>query len=147
MPARGEFTREGSARADLESAWQDRLAEAQSLHAAGHHGWAIATALYALEIRLKALICKRLDLEKLPKAFETHDLASLLLLTGLSRRIEKRGARGVKQNWEKILLVANELNEIRYQPASRWAARQAADLLSQLTDSADGVLPWLSKQR
>jgi hypothetical protein len=96
MPAKGEFTRAGAPRSELEAAWQDRLAEAQSLHAAGHHAGAIAAALYALEIRLKVLICKRLDLDALPTGFEIHDLDSLLLLTGLSQRIERRGALKVK---------------------------------------------------
>jgi len=145
MPAKGEFTKSGATRADLEAAGQDRLAEAQSLLAAGHYAWAIATALYALEIRLKVLVCKKLDLEELPKAFEIHDLESLLLLAGLSRRIDRRGARAVRANWENILPVARELNEIRYQPAGKWTASQAAALFEQLSDPTNGVLSWLSK--
>jgi hypothetical protein len=147
MPARGEFTRPGATRADLEAAWQDRLAEAQSLHAAGHHAGAIAAALYALEIRLKVLVCRKLDLDHLPKAFEIHDLDSLLLLAGLSRRMERRSARKVKGNWEEVLDLAGELNTIRYQPAIKWTGRHAADLLTQLTDAGNGVMSWLSRQR
>jgi hypothetical protein len=90
MAGKQEFTKPGATRSDLEVAWQDRLADAQALFDAGRHAWAIATALYALEIRLKVLICKRLDVPDLPKAFETHDLDSLLLLAGLSKRIEKK---------------------------------------------------------
>jgi hypothetical protein len=147
MPARGEFTKLGTTRTDLEAAWPARLAEAQSLHAAGHHAWAIATAVYALEIRLKVMICKKLDLEKLPRAFEIHDLDSLLLLAGLSQRIERRGALRVKFTWELIKREAEGLNDLRYGPASHWTAAQAADLLRALTDPTEGVLSWLSKQR
>jgi hypothetical protein len=147
MAAKGEFTKLGAARADLEAAWQDRLAEAHALHTAGRHAWAIATALYALEIRLKVIICKRLDLDRLPRAFETHDLESLLLLAGLSRRIEKRSARKVKENWEKILPLAEVVNDIRYQPAAKWAPQEAADLFGRLNDPTAGVMSWLSKQR
>ena len=32
---------------------------------------------YAVEIRLKVLICRRLELTALPKAFEIHDLEAL----------------------------------------------------------------------
>jgi len=42
--------------------------------------------LYALEICLKARICKKLDQPKLPTAFEIHDIDGLLLLAGLARR-------------------------------------------------------------
>ena len=60
--------------------WQDRLAEGKALLAASYHAWAMATGLFALEIRLKVLICKRLKIDKLPRAFEIHDLDGLLLL-------------------------------------------------------------------
>ena len=147
MPARSEFTKQGETRADLEAAWQDRLAEAQSLHAAGHHAGAISDGLYALEIRLKVLICKKLDVTHLPKPFEIHDLDSLLLLAGLSQRIVRRGALKVKQNWDEIQKTAEALTSLRYRPARNWTAAQAADLLRRLTDPSEGVFSWLSKQR
>ena len=92
------FAKLGSSVADLDTAWRDRLADAEALLAAGRNGWAIATGLYALEIRLKVLVCRRLDIDKLPKAFEVHDLSSLLLLAGLSQRILRKPARTVKTN-------------------------------------------------
>jgi hypothetical protein len=64
------YTKLGSTVADLEAAWPDRLKDAEALLAAGRNGWAIATGLYALEIRLKVLIARRLDLEQLPRPFE-----------------------------------------------------------------------------
>lgn len=147
MAARDDYTKRGETRADLEAAWQDRLADAQALLAAGRHAGAIADALYALEIRLKVMICKRLDVTHLPRAFEIHDLESLLLLAGLSRRVEKRSALKVKANWEKLKRWAEALNDLRYRPASNWTATQATDLLRYLTDPSEGVLTWLSKQR
>ena len=94
------FTKFGATVAELDLAWPDRLADAEVLLAGGRHGLAIATGLYALEVRLKVLIGRRLDLDKLPRAFETHDLVSLLLLAGLSRRNLRKPARGVKQSWD-----------------------------------------------
>jgi hypothetical protein len=142
-----EFTKPGGKRSDLEAAWQDRLADAEALLAAGRHAWAIATGLYALEIRLKVLICKRLDLQHLPKGFEIHDLDGLLLLTGLSQKMQKKGARKTRLNWDGIVNVARVLNDLRYQPAANWTATDSHTFFRRLNDPPDGVLPWLSRQR
>lgn len=141
------FTKLGGALVDLETAWQDRLADAEALFAAGRNGGAIATGLYALEIRLKVAICKRLDLEQLPKNFEIHELDGLLLLAGLSRRIDRKGARKVKANWDLIVRQSEELNKLRYTGDKNWTHAQAAAFLSQLKDPPNGVLPRLSVQR
>jgi hypothetical protein len=142
-----DFTKAGAPLADLEAAWQDRLADTEAFFAAGRTGSAMASALYALEIRLKVLICKKLELEQLPQAFEIHHLPGLLLLAGLSARIERRGAARVKKNWDEIKNVGVDLNDLRYTPASNWTHQQAAALLSQLRDPPHGVLLWLGKQR
>jgi hypothetical protein len=142
-----DFTKAGSPLADLEIAWQDRLADAEASFAAGRDAGAMAAALYALEIRLKVLICKRLEVESLPLAFEVHHLDGLLLLAGLSVRIQRKGAARVKQNWDKITDVSGDLNDLRYKPASNWTHQDAAALLSQLSDPPHGVLLWLGKQR
>jgi hypothetical protein len=147
MVAGGEFTKLGAARSDLEAAWQDRLADARALFAARRYAGTIAEGVYALEIRLKVLICKRLDLTNLPKAFEVHDLDALLLLAGFSQRIEKRNAIKVKVNWDNIKREARGLNDLRYRPSGNWTEAQAADMLRYLTDPDEGVLSWLSKQR
>jgi hypothetical protein len=141
------FTRLGTAVADLDAAWQDRLTEAEGLLAAGRNAWAIATGLYALETRLKVMVCKKLDLEGLPKAFETHDLDGLLLLAGLSRRIQRRSAAPVKRSWEEIRSLLRRLNELRYGPDARWSRPQATTFFSQFRDAPNGVLPWLARQR
>jgi len=141
------FAKLGDTLVDVETAWQDRLADAEALFAAGRNGGAIATGLYALEIRLKVAICKRLDLEQLPKNFEIHELRALLLLAGWSRRIERKGARKVKLNWDKIVSQSEELNKLRYTGDRNWTHAQAASFLSCLKDPPHGVLPWLSKQR
>jgi HEPN domain-containing protein len=147
MPVDQKFTKPGAPLAELDAAWQAHLADAEALFAAKRYAWAIVSALYALEIRLKVLICKRLDLKELPRAFEIHDLDALLLLAGLSRRIESKRLRKVKRNGDDILSQAEELNEIRYKPEKNWTRAQAARLLQQLKDPSEGVLTWLSKQR
>jgi hypothetical protein len=141
------LTKPGTPIADLEAAWPDRLVDAEALLAAGRPAATMASALYALEIRLKVLICKRLDLDALPKAFEIHDLNGLLLLAGLSRRIERRRAATIKRVLGEIIRVSEQLNDFRYLPDRNWSHHQAATLLNQLKDPTDGVFQWLSKQR
>jgi hypothetical protein len=144
--SKGSYSTLGSSLPDLEQAWQDRLKDAEALLAAGRTGWAIATGLYALEIRLKVLICRRLDLDQLPRPFEVHDLDSLLLLAGLSRRIERKPARGVKRSWDAIIELSQHLNTFRYTADERWATT-APVFFRQLRDSPHGVLPWLNRIR
>jgi hypothetical protein len=136
---------------DLRAASKDRLEDARILAAAGHPASAIAAGLYALEIFLKVLICQRLDLPALPKAFEIHDLEALLILSGLSQRLA--GASHIRFNWDQILIPAQKLEELRYLPEGSQqlpiGARNPQDavtFLARLDDPNDGVLTWLSSQ-
>lgn len=83
----------------------------------------------------------------MPRAFEVHDLPGLLLLAGLSRRIQRKPARGVKQNWDAILALSPQLNDFRYTASAGWSAAQAQDFFRQLRDPPNGVLIWLGKIR
>ncbi|CAN5854077.1 hypothetical protein BH23PLA1_BH23PLA1_29210 [soil metagenome] len=144
-----KFTKYGATRADLEAAWQDRLSDANALYAANRSAAAIASGLYALEIFLKARICKKLDLESLPRPFEIHDLDGLLVLSGLHRRMNSKPNRktSVFRHWSNLLTWAQQLNELRYSPDTRYSRAQARIFLDHLSDPKDGVLTWLSKQR
>lgn len=85
-------------------------------------------------------------MEHLPRAFEIHDLMALLLLAGLSRRIERKPARNVKKSWDRVVEVSQNLNNFRYTNDARWAA-DAANFFRQLRDPPYGVLLWLDKIR
>jgi hypothetical protein len=139
------FADVGADLADLEQAWKDRLADAQILVAAGRNASAIAMCLYTIEILLKTLICKKLDLAQLPKAFEIHDLDGLLVLAGLSR-LNSQTTSPVKRNWDNILDASKQLNHIRYKPDQNWSAADSTGLLRQLEDPTDGVIAWLLNQ-
>jgi hypothetical protein len=147
MTTERAFTKSGTSRADLEAAWPARLADAEAALAAGRNALAITSALYAVEIRLKVLVCKRLDLEYLPKAFEIHDLDSLLLLAGLSRRILRKSAAEARENWAAIVKQSEELNDLRYTADQNWSHAQADSLIRRIKDPPHGVLLWLSKHR
>lgn len=145
MAAETLFTNLGAAVADLEIAAQDRLDDAEELLKAGRNASAITMGLYALEIRLKERICRRLDLDALPKAFQIHDLAGLLLLAGLSKRINDSVNSHVLYNWTELLRWSKRLNDLRYGPEAHpdWPHSTALSLFSQLRDLPHGVLPWL----
>ncbi len=147
MNGQRSLTSLGASIGDLENASREQLQDAQVLKAQSRWASAIAHAIYALETCLKARICVRLDLKQLPRAFEIHDLDGLLLLTGLSRRLNQKQARPVKKNWNEVKKHAKELNALRYKPdPHRWTQELADEVVSQLTDPQEGVLTWISSQ-
>ncbi|HWE38696.1 MAG TPA: hypothetical protein VG406_19265, partial [Isosphaeraceae bacterium] len=86
---------------DLEMAVGERLDDANALFSAGRYASAIAMAFYALEIQLKVVICRRMELKTLPKAFEIHDPEALMILTGLSGKIgQVKRPRAVANHWD-----------------------------------------------
>jgi hypothetical protein len=144
------ITRESKVRAiDLDFASNDRLADSRALIAAGRSASAIAAGIYALEIRLKILICQRLELESLPRAFEIHDLEALHILAGLKQRVARKAPVRVRQKWSNITQFAGRgtLNELWYSPDSHWSLTQAKEFLSWLDNPRSGVLTWLSRQK
>jgi hypothetical protein len=136
----------GASVGDLEIASKDRLKDAEAALKAKRPAAAIVNGLYALEIRLKVAICKRLDLGHLPRAFEIHDLEALLLLAGLRSRLADGAAAVTLGHWQAIMLWAREFHELRYKPNRHYKQTQAETFLRQLRDPPYGVLPWLSKQ-
>ena len=71
-----------------------RLREAEALHAAGIYDGAAYLAGYAVEMALKARICRVLGVPDYPlagplkPAYAVHDLAQLALLAGLKQRLD-----------------------------------------------------------
>jgi HEPN domain-containing protein len=83
---------------ELELLSQARLADAEALLAAGRFDGATYLCGYAVEIALKARICRTLNWEGFPetgsefanfKSFRTHDLDVLLRLSGLEATIKE----------------------------------------------------------
>jgi hypothetical protein len=146
--ARDRYARFGGSAADLTAAAVERLLDATVLLANNRSATAIVMGLYALEISLKAKICSRLDLTHLPKPFEIHELDELLILTGLSRRLDEPRAIRVKSNWDAIVTgQAQHVNDLRYLPSTHISSAQAQLFLQQLQDPPDGVLVWVAHQQ
>jgi hypothetical protein len=141
------FARFGTAQVDLFAAATERLADAEALLQKGRFASTIALGLYSLEITLKAKICHRLDLTHLPRPFEIHELDELLILTGLSKRLDEPSAIRVKANWNAIVTgPALHVNDLRYLPGAHITQTEGDLFLEQLRDQPDGVLPWLIAQ-
>jgi hypothetical protein len=64
-----KLTKGSGKRAEFEAAWKDRLHDADALLAAGRFAAAIASGIYGVEILLKSMICRRLEIDFLPGAF------------------------------------------------------------------------------
>ena len=145
MGAGSRFSTPGAQVPDLQAATADRLLDAKALFAAGRFASAVAMGVYALEIQLKVLICNRLNLTALPKAFEIHELESLLVLSGY-QSAKDSAHTDVKFNWEKTVSRSLRINEMRYSASTNWNQTDVGEFFQQLRDPPHGVLPWLMLQ-
>jgi HEPN domain-containing protein len=148
MAGERSLTKLGDSASDLDQASKDRLEDAEQLLKTGRYAASMMHGLYALEIKLKVIICRRLDVANLPRVFETHDLEALMLHAGLAEKIRNvKRPRDVTQNWIDLKTVSADLERLRYIPDPvRWDRRAAELVLSQLRDPPHGVLLWLAKQ-
>jgi hypothetical protein len=132
--------------ADLELAWKEREDEARELAANAYDSTALSLRLYSLEIRIKTLICKQLKLSHLPKVCKTHDLAELIIFTGMWEELEDPSNGAVRQNWDLLVNFSKvRLNDQRYLPRAMLDPKDLKKMYDALDDPRDGVLTWLSK--
>ena len=136
-----------TSRTDLELAWKDRDAEAALLTAGGSYPMALAIRVYSLEIRLKWLVCRHLNLEYLPKACKTHDLAELIIFTGLWTELDDPANGNLRSNWDLLADFSKKrLNDIRYLPSAASDTGDLTKITAALDDPSNGVLAWLSNR-
>lgn len=84
---------------ELDRIAQARLDDARALLAAGRHDGAIYLCGYAVEVALKARICRTLNWPEFPttggefqpyKSFQTHELDVLLRLSGQEQKVKQQ---------------------------------------------------------
>jgi HEPN domain-containing protein len=120
-----------------------RRREAEALCSAKLYDGARYLAGYVLEVALKARICRVLDLEypdsgDLRRVYATHDLDQLLMLSGLSRKLELQ---------KDTLLLESWVNAAAWRPEQRYAAPGITTFEDErrcLAD-VDKVLAWIRK--
>lgn len=119
---------------ELEIIAQERLLDAEALIAAGRYDGAIYIGGYAMELSLKARICKTLKWAEFPssandfqnyRSFKVHDLDVLLHLSGIEDEI--------KQNhWADWSNVNTWNPESRYKTSSSVSELEAATMLNSV---------------
>lgn len=124
-----------------------RLKEAQALHDAALYDGSAYLAGYAVELALKARICRLLGLKNYPlelgQAFKIHNLEQLKALAGLTTQIHPSKNKDLFDNWSK----ATEWDpEQRYEAPGKYDAVTAKEILDSIRARPNGVLTWLSRR-
>lgn len=119
---------------DLRSIARARLRDARVLLRARRFDGAFYLCGYAVEVALKARICRTLKWSEFPEAakdfgglqsLKTHDLEILLRLSGIEARVKAKHLA----EWSTVL----DWNpEKRYQPIGRLTQQQATDMVTSV---------------
>ncbi|MFN0037436.1 MAG: HEPN domain-containing protein [Saprospiraceae bacterium] len=133
---------------EIKSLALQRLAEARQLLAMGHFDGAYYMGGYVIELALKAVICKNLDIDELfdeQKPYmklinlKVHRFDTLLVLSGLQNAFER--ARdfdfALDSNWSKVSMWKETA---RYDTGRTLA--EAEQFLSAIDDPVNGVFLW-----
>jgi hypothetical protein len=134
-------------RAQLQILAKVRLREAEALYKASLYDGSVSVAGYAVELALKARICRLLGLKEYPleptQAFKIHNLEQLKVLAGLTAHIDASRNRDLFNNWS-IAVAWNP--EQRYDAPGKYNAVTAKRILDSIREKPNGVLTWLSKR-
>jgi len=121
-----------------------RIAEAQSLFAAGFFDGAYYLAGYSVECALKACIARLTNQHDFPdkefaQACYTHVIEKLVRAAGLTAQRDADAPAGseLADNWG---IVKDWTESSRYK---RNTESKAKDLIEAVTNAANGVLPWI----
>lgn len=126
-----------------------RLREAQALLKAGHPDGACYLAGYSVECMLKACVAKGTRAEDFPDKKRvndswTHNLANLVRVAGLEKRLQEEQARDQRfaLYWKTVVAWSEDRRYVLRDKAAKFEARE---LIKAVSDSKHGVLKWLSR--
>lgn len=133
-------------RAELQQLSDERIEDARALLAAKQWPGAYYLAGYALECALKSCVLAYIDRtgiifedKKYAQKCWTHDIEDLVRQADLTVERDKAASANITlgQHW----LIAKDWSESsRYRMSTQL---QADKLVNALTDTTDGVLPWV----
>jgi len=124
----------------LRNAYQERKAEYDALRAAGKWSGAVLYAGTLLELALKLVISKHMEVTNLPTIFQVHDLELLLCCSGLYARLTTN-----KLVHENFLLIHKRWSmALRYEGATQ-TQQDADDFDRALFAPIHGVITFLSQ--
>jgi len=131
-------------RGDFQTIADIRIAEAQSLFAAGFFDGAYYLAGYAVECALKACIARLTNQDDFPDkefalACYTHAIEKLVRAAGLTdqRDADAPAHSELSDNWD---IVKDWTESSRYE---RHSEPKAKAFIEAVTHAANGVLPWI----
>jgi HEPN domain-containing protein len=136
-------------RKDLQELARLRLREAEALYKARLYDGSVYVAGYAVELALKARICRVLRVKEFPldgslgRIFKVHDLEQLTVLAGFSTQIDVRKNKDLFDNWSRAVEWSPEQ---RYRPSGQYDAPAARLILDSLMSKPNGVFAWLTKR-
>lgn len=125
-----------------------RLKEAKALFDAGLYDGCVYLAGYAVELALKARICRVLKISKYPaegfgSSYKVHSLDQLKVLAALDPDISVTKNKDLFDNWS---IAVKWDPEQRYDPPGTYDEPAAKDILDSIQSKPDGVLTWLTKR-
>lgn len=124
----------------LRQAYHERKAEYDALRAAGRWSGAILYAGTLLELALKLVLCKHLEVAQLPTIFQVHDLELLLYCSGQYTRLTTDTLLN-----ENFLLIHKRWSmTLRYEGATQ-TQQDAEDFDQALFVPSQGVITFLSQ--
>jgi len=135
---------------DLKKIATTRLREARVLYKAGFYDGAAYLTGYVVEISLKVVICKNLNIDTYPdegndkKFFRSHDFDRLLLLSGLSEKINAKNktSTGLFANWS---LITQWGPERRYVKVGTYNKKDVKEILDALVNRNDGFFNFIKQ--
>lgn len=136
-------------RKDLQQLSRLRLREADALYKAHLYDGCVYLAGYAVELALKARICRLLRVKEYPlsgdigRSFRVHSLEQLKVLAGLTTHIDVKRNKELFDNWSKAVEWDPEQ---RYDTPGKYNERAARVILDGLTAKPNGVFTWLTKR-
>ena len=138
---------------ELKRLTQLRLKEANVLCDNRLYDGSCYLAGYCIELALKAAICKRMGTPdffdavkpETARAFKIHNLEELVTLAGLRTQFNQQinTNNQFRDNWSFIKTSINWSEQLRYQMGKNQIETQT--MLLALTDSQNGILPWIKK--
>jgi HEPN domain-containing protein len=114
-------------RTEIEKIVQARIEDAEVLYQASRYDGSVYLCGYAVELGLKARICRTLQWDEYPtsgtyKTFKTHDLDVLIHLTGMEDKVKLKHMAA----WS---IVAQWNPEARYNPIGNVKEADAKEML------------------
>jgi hypothetical protein len=126
--------------ATLLEAYKERQAEYDALRAAGRWAGAVLYAGTLLELALKLVMCKHLEVSNLPTIFQVHDLELLLYCSGLYTRLSSDDLLN-----ENFLLIHKRWSmALRYEGTAQ-TQQDADDFDQALFSPSHGVITFFSQ--